>query len=148
MVHTLRLFLCFTPSEQWSSHFICGHWEPAKKHSTGWSEALIPLPVGWSLALLIQHLACGWGAALPSPRSSCACRFGSHSVGNKAKVYQHCFNFGNVNRFHPRLPHSCCCAAAVSRSASWASTRTQAEQEDRAYSNPLSFLGCFLAPGG
>lgn len=88
-VHTLQLFLCFILSERWSSYFICGHQEPAKKHSMGWSEALIPLPVEWSLGLLIQLLACGWGTALASPHGSCACRYGSHRIGNKAKAYQH-----------------------------------------------------------
>lgn len=44
-VCTLQLFLCFTLSKQWSSYLICGHREPAKKHSKGWLEALILLPV-------------------------------------------------------------------------------------------------------
>lgn len=57
-VYTLQMFLCFTLSKQGSSYFICGHWEPAKQHSKGWLEASILLPAEWSLALLMEHLAC------------------------------------------------------------------------------------------
>lgn len=59
-VHTLRLLLCLTPSNQRSPYIFCGHREPAKKHSKFRSL--------WNgCAARPEAPACGPGPPLPHP---------------------------------------------------------------------------------
>lgn len=72
-VHTLRLLLCLTPSNQRSPHIICGHWEPAKKHSklrSLWNDcAACPEAPAWGPGPMEPGRGCG---SVPNP-DQCWC---------------------------------------------------------------------------